>query len=318
MNSGRLVFDQIIDVLDPKQFTRCVARYPMPRASRSMTARDQFLAMAFAQITFREGLQDIEACLNGSSHLYAMGIRGIITRTNLAYANEFRNWRVYEAFARVLIRKARGLYAEDSNGLDIEEMVYALDSTTIDLCLTLFPWASFRRIKAAIKLHTLIDLRGPIHVFISITDGIVHDVNILDEVVFEAGAFYVMDRGYVDFWRLARIHSASAFFVTRAKSNMSYYVKESRPVDKSMGFRSDQTIRLKGPKSKKLYPHDLRRISFMDTQVGKRLVFITNNFEVDAIVIARVYKSRWQIELFLKWIKQTHRVNNPGASSEAF
>lgn len=316
MNSGRLVFAQIIDVLDPKQFTRCVARFPMPRASRSMTARDQFLAMAFAQITFREGLRDIEACLNGSSHLYAMGIRGNITRTNLAYANEFRDWRVYEALAGILIRKARELYAEDANGLDIEEMVYAVDASTIDLCLSMFPWATFRRTKAAIKLHTQIDLKGSIPVFICITDGSVHDVHFLDQIRFEAGSIYVFDRGYVDFRRLYAIHKAGAFFVIRVKSNTRFYVSESRPVDKSTGLRCDQIIRLNTDKAKRDFPTHLRRISFVDPLTNKRLVFLTNHFDLPALAVAAIYKSRWQIELFFKWIKQNLRIKAFYGTSE--
>lgn len=316
MNSGRLVFAQIIDVLDPKQFTRCVTRFPMPRASRSMTARDQFLAMAFAQITFREGLRDIEACLHGSNHLYAMGIRGNITRTNLAYANEFRDWRVYEALAKVLIRKARGLYAEDANGLDIEEMVYAVDASTIDLCLSMFPWATFRRTKAAIKLHTQIDLKGSIPVFISITDGSVHDVHFLDQIRIEAGSIYVFDRGYIDFKRLYAIHKARAFFVIRAKSNTRFYVRKSPSVDKSTGLRCDQTIRLNTDKAKRDYPAYLRRISFVDPLTNKRLVFLTNHFDLPALAVAAIYKSRWQIELFFKWIKQNLRIKAFYGTSE--
>ena len=316
MNSGRLVFAQIIDVLDPKQFTRCVARYPMPRASRSMTARDQFLAMAFAQITFREGLRDIEACLRGSHHLYAMGIRGNITRTNLAYANEHRNWKVYEALAQVLIRKARRLYANDSTGLDLDEMVYAVDASTIDLCLSMFPWADFRKTKGAIKLHTQIDLKGPIPVFMRITDGSVHDVHFLDQIIFEAGSIYVFDRGYLDFKRLFRIEKDKAYFVIRSKKNTCFYVRKSRPVDKSTGLRCDQVIRLSSAKGKRDYPQGLRRISFIDTETGKRLVFLTNNFDLPAITIAIIYKNRWQIELFFKWIKQNLRIKAFYGTSE--
>ena len=316
MNTGRLIFTQVIDLLDRKEFQRCVGLYPMPRASRSMTARDQFLAMAFAQLTFREGLRDIEACLRGSNHLYAMGIRGKITRTNLAYANEFRDWRVYEALAQVLIRKARRLYAEDPNGMEIEEMVYAVDASTIDLCLSLFPWATFRRAKAAIKLHTQIDLKGSIPVFISITDGSVHDVHFLDQIAFEAGSIYVFDRGYIDFKRLHAIHRAGAFFVIRAKSNTRFYVCESRPVDKSSGLRCDQTIRLNTNKAKRDYPTHLRRISFVDPLTNKRLVFLTNHFNLPALVVAAIYKKRWRIELFFKWIKQNLRIKAFYGTSE--
>lgn len=280
----------------------------MPRSSRTFSARDQFLSMAFAQMTYRESLRDIEACLRGSSHLYAMGIRGNITRTNLAYANENRDWRVYRDLAQVLIRKARRLYASESHGLDIDEMVYALDSTTIDLCLSMFPWATFRQTKSAIKLHTLMDLRGSIPVFISITEGSVHDVNILDKILFEAGSIYVMDRGYVDFGRLHRIDQARAFFVTRAKSNLRSYVSRSNPIDRSTGLRCDQVIGLCTAKSKTLYPEKLRRIRYIDPETGKSLTFLTNHFELPALTIAAIYKSRWNIELFFKWIKQNLRI----------
>jgi len=273
MNEGRTIFSQVMETLHREQFERCVARYPMPRGSRSFSARDQFLSMAFAQMTFRESLRDIEACLSGCRHLYAMGFRGKVTRTNLAYANEYRDWRVYAELAQVLIRRARRLYLGDTHGLDIKEMVYALDASTIDLCLTIFPWAHFRQTKAAIKLHTMLDLRGSIPVFISITDGSVHDVNILDDIAFEPGSIIVMDRGYVDFRRLHRVHLASAFFVTRAKSNMAFYVSQSRPIDKSTGLRCDQTIALKTAKSKRDYPEKLRRIRFIDTETDKSLVF---------------------------------------------
>ena len=308
MNTGSLVFSQVMSILDSTQLSRCVARYPMARASRGFFARDQFLSMAFAQMTFRESLRDIEACLRGSPHLYAMGIRGNVTRTNLAYANEHRNWRVYEALAQVLIGKARRFYAEDTIGLDIDEIVYALDASTIDLCLSLFAWATFRPTKAAIKLHTMIDLRGSIPVFISITDGSVHDVNILDELAFEPASIYVMDRGYLDFERLYRIHLAAAFFVTRAKSNMSFYVSASQPVDRSSGISCDQIIRLKVAKSKSQYPDKLRRIRYRDAATGQWLVFLTNYFTLPALTIAAIYKSRWHIELFFKWIKQNLRI----------
>jgi hypothetical protein len=316
MNAGRLIFTQVTDLIHREQFNRCIALHPMQRTSKGMTARDQFLAMAFAQITFRESLRDIEACLRGCTHLYAMGIRGNITRTNLAYANEHRDWRVYEALGQVLIRKARRLYAEDSNGLDLDEMVYAVDSTTIDLCLSMFPWAHFRRTKAAIKLHTQIDLTGPIPVFISITDGSVHDVHFLDQIAFEAGSIYVIDRGYLDFARLFRIDNAKAYFVIRSKTNTRFYVLESRAVDKATGLRCDQTIRLSTRKGKLDYPKRLRRISYVDTQSGQRLVFLTNHFDLPALTIAAIYKSRWQIELFFKWIKQNLRIKAFFGTSE--
>jgi hypothetical protein len=308
MNAGRLVFSQVMDMLHREHFDRCVARYPMPRSSRTFSGRDQFLSMAFAQMTYRESLRDIEACLRNSSHLYAMGIRGNVTRSNLAYANEKRDWRVFADLAQVLIRKARRLYAAEDHGLDIEEMVYALDSTTIDLCLTMFPWATFRQTKSAIKLHTLMDLRGSIPVFISITEGSVHDVNILDKILIEAGSIYVMDRGYVDFSRLHRIEQARAFFVTRAKSNLRFYVRQSNPVDRSAGLRCDQIIGLSIAKSKVDYPAKLRRIRYIDPETGQSLTFITNQFEMPALTIAAIYKSRWHIELFFKWIKQNLRI----------
>ena len=316
MNDGRLIFSQVMDLVHREQLDRCLKMYPMPRASRSFSGRDQFLTMAFAQMTFREGLRDIEACLRGSRHLYAMGIRGTVTRTNLAYANEFRDWRVFAALAQVLIRKARRLYGPQDRELPIEEIVYALDSTTIDLCLSLFPWADFRSTKAAIKMHTMIDLRGSIPVFISITDGSMHDVNILDEIVPEPASIYLMDRGYVDFARLHRIHDAQAFFVVRAKTNLSFYVVQSRPVDRSGGLRCDQIIRFKGARSKKLYPDKLRRVSLRDSETGKHLVFLTNHLGLSASTIAALYRSRWHIELFFKWIKQNLRIKSFFGTSE--
>jgi len=316
MNFGKIVFSQILELIHPQQFHRCVNRYPMKRTSRSFSAWDQYLCMAFAQITFRESLRDIEACLRGCSHLYLMGIKGNVTRTNLAYANEHRDWRVYEALAQVLIRKARRLYADDSTGLDLDEMVYAVDASTIDLCLSVFPWASFRKAKGAIKLHTQIDLHGPIPVFMRITDGSVHDVHFLDQIIFEAGSIYVFDRGYLDFKRLFRIEKANAYFVIRSKKNTRFYVLESRPVDKSTGLRCDQVIRLSSAKGKRDYPKRLRRISFIDTKTGKRLVFLTNHFDLPAITIAIIYKSRWKIELFFKWIKQNLRIKAFYGTSE--
>lgn len=316
MNQGALVFSQVLQLLHPQQFHRCVQRYPMKRSSRSFSAWDQFLCMAFAQMTFREGLRDIEACLRWSPHLYAMGIRGNVTRTNLAYANEHRDWKVYADLAEVLIRKARRLYAEDGSGLDIEQMVYALDASTIDLCLSMFRWATFRGTKAAIKLHTMVDLRGSIPVFISITEGSVHDVNILDQIAFEPGSIYVMDRAYVDFGRLFRIHQAGGFFVTRAKSNMKFYVSKSSPIDRSTGLRCDQVIALRVVKSKRQYPERLRRVRYIDPQTGKSLTFLTNNFVLAALVIAAIYKRRWSIELFFKWIKQNLRIKAFYGTSE--
>lgn len=308
MNEGQLVFSQILELIHREQFERCIALHPMPRASRGMSARDQFLAMSFAQITFRESLRDIEACLAGSPHLHAMGIRGNITRTNLAYANEHRDWRVYQALAQVLIRKARRLHLGDSNGLDIEEMVYAVDASTIDLCLSMFPWAHFRKTKAAVKLHTQIELTGSIPVCIHITEGSVHDVHFMDRICFEAGSIYIFDRGYVDFKRLHRIHAAGAFFVIRSKSNTRFKVSASHAVDKSTGLRCDQTIALSTTKSKRDYPSPLRRVSFVDRTTGKRLIFLSNHFGLPALKITALYQQRWQIELFFKWIKQNLRI----------
>jgi hypothetical protein len=316
MNFGKIVFSQILELIHPQQFHRCLSRYPMKRTSRSFSAWDQFLCMAFAQITFRESLRDIEACLRGCSHLYLMGIKGNVTRTNLAYANEHRDWRIYEALAQVLIRKARRLYVGDSTGLDLDEMVYAVDSSTIDLCLSMFPWARFRKAKGAIKLHTQIDLAGPIPVFMRITDGSVHDVNFLDQIIFEAGSIYVFDRGYLDFKRLFRIEKANAYFVIRSKKNTCFYVLESRAVDKSTGLRCDQVIRLSSAKGKRDYPQRLRRISFIDTQTGKRLVFLTNHFDLPAHTITVIYKSRWKIELFFIWIKNNLRIKTFYGTSE--
>ncbi len=316
MNQGRLVFSQITDIFYRKEFQRCVAKYPMPRASKGFFARDQFLTMAFAQLTYRASLRDVEACLSGNANLYAMGIRGNPTRTNIAYANTNRSWKVYEDFAQLLIKKVRPLYQSDSSPVGLDEMVYAFDASTIDLCLTLFPWATFRKTKSAVKLHTMIDLKGSIPVFISITEGKVHDVNALDELVVEPGSIYALDRGYVDFRRLYRLHSDGGFYVTRAKKNMVFNVRESHPVDKSTGLRCDQTIRLKTAKAKKDYPEVLRRVSYIDPSTGKRLVFLTNNFYLPAIKIAEVYKGRWSIELFFKWIKQNLRIKTFYGNSE--
>jgi len=318
MNQGKLLFSQILELLHPQQFHRCVDRYPMARVSKSFSAWDYFLCMCFAQMTFRESLRDIESCLSGRAQLYSMGIRGNVTRTNLAYAGEHRDWRIFADLAAHLIVRARRLYACDTTSLDIDQMVYALDSSTIDLSLTLFPWAKFRRTKSAIKLHTMIDLHGSIPVFISITDGSVHDVNILDAIAFEAGSIYVMDRGYVDFERLYRIHRSGASFVLRAKCNMRFYVVASNAVDVSTGLRCDQVIRLKTAKGKKDYPERLRRIRYVAPETGKSLTFITNHFELPALTVAAIYKNRWQIELFFKWIKQNLRIKafygtNPNA-----
>ena len=318
MNQGQLLFSQVLAYVHPEAFRRCVERYPMARVSKNFSAWDQFLCLSFAQMTFRESLRDIEACLSGRPQLYSMGIRGNVTRTNLAYANTHRDWRVFADLAAHLIPKARNLYAGDATGLEIDQMTYALDSSTIDLCMELFPWAKFRRTKSAIKLHTMIDLHGSIPVFISITDGSVHDVNILDVIPFEAGSIYVMDRGYVDFKRLHHIHRNNAFFVLRSKRNMRFYAAPSNPIDPTSGLRSDQVIRLKIAKSKMDYPDKLRRIRYVDPETNKSLTFITNQFELPALTIAAIYKKRWQIELFFKWIKQNLRIKkfygtNPNA-----
>ncbi|MBW7896420.1 MAG: IS4 family transposase [Opitutaceae bacterium] len=317
MNAGRLVFSQVVELVHREQFDRCASRYPMPRSSRTFSARDQWLCMVFAQLTYREGLRDIEACLASQSRLlYAMGIRGRVTRTNLAYANEHRNWRVFFDLAGILMGKARQLYAQDRQFEPLNQIVYALDASIIDLSLTLFPWARYQRAQAAIKVHTMIDVQAAIPSFVAVTEGKVHDVNALDWIVLEAGAFYIIDRGYLDFFRLARVDQAQAFFVIRAKSNLRYYVRSSREVDKTTGVRSDQTIRLSGTKTRNHYPTDLRRVSFKDPETGKLLVFLTNNFEISALMVAVLYKSRWQIELFFKWIKQNLRIKAFYGTSE--
>ena len=291
------------------EFQRCVTRYRGDYQQKSFSCWEQFLAMAFAQFTYRESLRDIEACLRSvSGKLYHMGFRGKVARSTLADANESRDWRIFADFAQVLIARARPLYAGDPIGVDLEASLYALDSTTIDLCLSLFPWARFRQHKSAVKLHTLLDLHGNIPTFIGITDGKVHDVNILDEILPEPGAFYVMDRGYIDFQRLYVFTLCSAFFVVRTKENVLLERRYSRPVDQSTGVRSDQTVILTTVESADAYPDALRRVSFYDIETDKRLKFLTNNFGLPALTIAQVYKSRWQVELFFKWIKQHLRI----------
>lgn len=309
MLSDQYVFTQLMTFLPKHEFRSCVQRYRGDRRIRNFSCLDQFLCMAFAQLTYRDSLRDIETCLRAiQSKLYHLGIRGKVSRSTLANANERRDWRIYSDFAQALIRHARQLYAADSFGVDLEHTAYALDSTTIDLCLSLFPWAKFRRNKGAIKLHTLLDLRGNIPCFVLITDGKTSDVTVLDKLVIEPGAFYVKDRGYIDFARLHRFTRNMAFFVTRAKRNMDYSRRCYRPVDKSTGLRSDQTIILTGPKTSKAYPVPLRRISFCDPETEKRFVFLSNNFLLPALTIARIYKCRWQVELFFKWIKQNLRI----------
>ena len=309
MYAGRIVFSQLMDFLPRHEFNSCVRRYQGNRRVRRFSCLDQFLSMAFAQLTYRESLRDIETCLRAMQpKLYHAGIRGKVSRSTLAKANENRDWRIYADFAQVLIRIARTLYAHDDFGLELKQTAYAFDSTTIDLCLSLFPWANFRKRKAAVKLHTLMDLRGNIPCFISITDGKTSDVKILDELILEAGAFYIMDRGYIDFRRLYAFNQSFAFFVTRAKSNLDYSRRSYRHVDKTTGLRSDQTIILNGPKTSRQYPAPLRRISYFDAETDKRLVFLTNNFTLPALTIALLYKCRWRVELFFKWIKQYLRI----------
>jgi Domain of unknown function (DUF4372)/Transposase DDE domain len=317
MNQGRTVFSQLIAFLPDREFRRCVARYDGDTRLRTFSCWDQYLTMAFAQLTYRESLRDIEVCLRAvSAKLYHMGFQAKVARTTLADANESRDWRIFADFAQILIRIARPLYAADLIGVDLDQSLYALDSTTIDLCLSLFPWAKFRRHKGAVKMHTLLDLHGNIPTFISITSGKVHDVNILDEIAPEAGAFYVMDRGYVDFQRLYVFTLSAAFFVVRTKSNVLLDRRYSHPVDKSSGVRSDHTVILTAITSVKAYPDQLRRVSYLDLKTRKRFKFLTNNFTLPALTIAQIYKSRWQVELFFKWIKQHLRIKAFYGTSE--
>lgn len=317
MNTGRTVFSQLMDYLPTYEFQKCVTRYSGDYRSRSLSCHDQFRAMAFAQLTYRESLRDIETCLRSvSGKLYHMGFRSTIARSTLADANESRDWRIYADFAQTLIAIARPLYANDPIGVELNESLYALDSTTIDLCLSLFPWAKFRRHKAAVKMHTLLDLHGNIPTFIRITEGQTSDVNILDEFLPEAGAFYVMDRGYIDFERLFVFTLCSAFFVVRTKENVLLQRRYSHPVDKSTGVRSDHTVILTTIESTKAYPDPLRRISYLDLETKKRLKFLTNNFLLPAVTIAQIYKCRWQVELFFKWIKTHLRIKAFYGTSE--
>jgi hypothetical protein len=317
MNVGRTVFAQLIEYLPSKEFQKCVARYDGDSRFRGFSCWDQLLAMSFAQLTYRESLRDIEACLRSmSGKLYHMGLRGKVARSTLGDANEAHDWRIYADFAQVLIGIARPLHARDPIGVDLSQSLYALDSTTIDLCLSLFPWAKFRKHKAAVKMHTFLDLHGNIPTFISITDGKVHDVNILDEIMPEPGAFYVMDRGYVDFERLYVFTLSAAFFVVRSKSNVILQRRYSHPVDRSTGVRSDHTVILTAIGSTKVYPDALRRVSYLDVETRKRFKFLTNNFTLPAVTIAQIYKSRWQVELFFKWIKQHLRIKTFYGTSE--
>ena len=317
MYSGRLVFSQLMDFMPMHQFRRCVDKYHGNYRSRSFSCLDQFLCMAFAQLSYRESLRDIESCLRAmQAKLYHIGIRGRISKSTLAYANENRDWRIYADFAQVLINIARQLYADDDFIVELDETVYALDASTIDLCLSLFPWARFRKKKGAIKLHTLLDLRGNIPSFISITDGKVHDVKILDELVPEPGSVYIMDRGYLDFQRLYLLHQCMAFFIIRSKTNTKFRRLYSHKVDKSTGLRCDQTIILTGTKTKKHYPDKLRRVKFFDEEKQRFFSFLSNNFLVQPLVIAELHRCRWQVELFFKWIKQHLRIKAFYGTSE--
>jgi hypothetical protein len=317
VNAGKTLFAQIMEFVPWTSFARIVQRHGGNSGARTLSCAEQFRVMAFAQLTWRESLRDIEASLSANaSKLYAMGFRSAVRRSTLADANESRDWRIWSDLAALLIRRARKLYANDSLGVDLDNTVYALDSSTIDLCLSLFDWAPFRSTKAAIKLHTLLDLRGAIPAFIHISDGKLHDVNVLDLLAFEAGAFYVMDRGYVDFARLHALHQAGAFFVTRAKSPMDARRVYSAATDRSTGVISDQRVMLNGYYSARKYPEHLRRIRFKDPVTGKTLIFLTNNTALPALTIAALYKSRWQVELFFKWIKQHLRIKKFLGNSE--
>ena len=317
MHTGTFLFSQLMAFLPKRDFDRCVRRYRGNYRTRTFSCFDQFLCMTFAQLTYRTSLRDIEICLNSmKAKLYHVGIRGQVARNTLAKANQNRDWRIYADFAAVLIAQARKLYAGDSLSVDLEQTAYAFDSTTIDLCLALFPWARFRQRKGAVKLHTLIDLRGNIPCFVHVSTGKMHDVKALDLLALEPGAFYVMDRGYIDFARLYVFQANMAFFVTRAKKNLQYRCRAQRTVDKTTGLRCDQTIRLTGVKTAAEYPVPLRRIKYVDPDTGKRLVFLTNNFILDGLTIAKLYKCRWQVELFFKWIKQHLRIKAFYGTSE--
>jgi len=317
MFTGRLIFTQVTEFMPKPIFHRCVEKYQGDFNVRTFTCLDQFLCMAFAQITYRESLRDIEVCLRSQrKKLYHMGIRGTVSRSTLADANEQRDWRIYAELAQSLIATARELYSSDTFIDELDETVYALDSTTIDLCLSVFPWASFRKTKAAVKLHTLLDLRGNIPTFIHISDGKLHDVNALDVLPIEPGAYYIMDRAYLDFERLYSMNQNGAFFVTRAKSNTKWRRIYSRPVDRTTGLICDQTIVVTGIKSSKTYPEKLRRVKYRDPETGKSLVFLTNNYSLPALTIAQLYRSRWQVELFFKWIKQHLRIKRFFGTSE--
>jgi len=317
MNLGRTVFSQLLDYLPTYQFQLCVDRYQGDRYVKDFSCWDQFLCLAFAQLTYRESLRDIEACLRSQrAKLYHMGFRGRISRNTLAHANEKRHWRIFADFARVLIAQARPLYRDEPFAGELDQTIYALDSTTIDLCLSLFPWAQFRRHKSAVKVHTLLDLRGSIPTNVYVTSGAVHDVRILDQLLPEAGAFYLLDRGYLDFGRLYVLKQSCAFFITRAKHNTQFWRRDWRPVRRSSGVRSDQTIQLTGPRTAQLYPDPLRRIHYFDAEKDLRLIFLTNNFLLPALTIADLYRARWNVELFFRWIKQHLHIRSFFGTSE--
>ncbi len=317
MNQGQTIFAQLMELIPRYPFQLCVERYRGQRYVKDFSCWDQFLCLAFAQLTYRDSLRAIEACLRAHRpQLYHMGFRGSISRSTLAYANEHRDWRIYADFAQVLIATARELYRGEAFGVDLDETVYAFDSTTIDLCLSLFPWAQFRRHKSAVKLHTLLDLRGNIPTAVYVTGGQVNDVRLLDQLTWEAGSFYLLDRGYVDYRRLYLITLALAFFITRAEQNTRYRRCAWRPVDHSTGLRSDQDIRLVGHKSSRRYPARLRRVHYVDPERDLRLIFLTNNFQLDALTIAQLYRARWQVELFFRWIKQHLRIRAFYGTSE--
>ena len=309
MQAGRSVFGQLMDFVPKYEFDKCVSRYEGDKHVRILSCYAQFQILAFAQLTYRESLRDIETCLKAvGPKLYHTGIRRPVAKSTLAEANEKRDWRIFGDFAQVLTARATRLYSGEAFGADLQSAAYALDSTTIDLCLALFPWAKFRKTKGAVKMHTLLDLRGNFPALVIITPGKIHDVNILDDLFFEPGAFYIMDRGYMDFGRLYRIHRAAAFFVTRAKINLRFRRLYSSSVDKAAGVRFDQTVVLTGPASRKQYPDTLRRVGYVDPTTGKKLVFLTNNFTLPALVVAQLYRCRWQVELFFKWMKQHLRI----------
>ena len=317
MNLGRTVFSQLVNFFPTYQFQICVDRYQGNRYVKEFSCWDQFLCLAFAQLAYRESLRDIEACLRAQQpKLYHMGFRGQVSRNTLAHANEHRDWRIYADFAQLLIATARDLYRDEPFGVELSETVYAFDSTTIDLCLALFPWGKFRRHKSAVKLHTLLDLRGSIPTNVYVTGGQVNDVNILDQLLLEAGSFYLLDRGYMDFARLYIFTQACAFFITRARKDLQFYRRYSRPVERSAGLRCDQTILLTGVRTAKRYPDPLRRIHYFDVEKDLRLTFLTNNFLLSALTIAQLYRARWQVELFFRWIKQHLRIKAFYGTSE--